>query len=90
MGAEALRNCRLREFVIVFVEEPFDAGFLGGFGMLRSGPASKSSALFNRKCLFARHFDNYLRLLAILDKTIYWAKGNNISVIVYLVVFELV
>ena len=74
--------------MIVFVEEPFDTGFLGGSWMLRSGPSSKSSTLFDCKCLFAGHFDNYSRLLVILDKTIYWAKGYDITDIVYWVVFE--
>ena len=88
MGAKAFRYYRLREFVIVFVEELFDIGFLGRSGILRSGLGSKSATLFNCKCLFARHFDNYLMLLVMLDKTIYWAKGYNIGDIVYLVVIE--
>jgi hypothetical protein len=32
VGAEAFRYRRLREFVIVFIEEPFDTGFLGRSG----------------------------------------------------------
>jgi hypothetical protein len=87
VGAKALRYYQLREFVIIFAEEPFNVGFLGGSRILRLGLRSKSLALFNCKCLFPRHFNNYL---VIIDKTIYWAKGYNISDIVYWVGFELV